>query len=152
VPESYVHRIGRTARAGAGGQAISLVGDDERGLLRDIQKVTRQTIPAFDRRNDSYLAQAQAAQAHLNIPTPGDDHGSGGRGKPQGQRGAQGPRDAHRPEGRRHSAPARRPSHADGGYDPLKTAEAPTAKRPNRRRRRPGGGGGAGQQHQGAAG
>jgi len=56
VPESYVHRIGRTARAGAGGIAISFCADDERGLLKDIQKTTRQTIPTFDRRNDRQLA------------------------------------------------------------------------------------------------
>ena len=56
VPESYVHRIGRTARAGATGQAISLCADDERPLLKDIQKLTRQTIPTEDRRKDRALA------------------------------------------------------------------------------------------------
>jgi len=65
VPESYVHRIGRTARAGATGQAISLCSDDERPLLRDIQKLTRQTIPSEDRRRDpglAVMAKARAAQ------------------------------------------------------------------------------------------
>jgi ATP-dependent RNA helicase RhlE len=62
VPESYVHRIGRTARAGADGVAISLVSDDERGLLKDIQKVTRQTIPSFDRRNDRALGALAAVE------------------------------------------------------------------------------------------
>src|SRR5207237_2728657 len=62
VPESYVHRIGRTARAGADGSAISLVCDDERGLLKDIQKVTRQTIPSFDRRNDRALGALAAVE------------------------------------------------------------------------------------------
>jgi ATP-dependent RNA helicase RhlE len=60
VPEAYVHRIGRTARAGATGVAISLCSDDERSLLKDIQRTTRQTIPTFDRRNDKTLAQATA--------------------------------------------------------------------------------------------
>ncbi len=69
VPEAYVHRIGRTARAGATGSAISLVADDERTLLRDIQKVTRQTIPAFDRRNDRALG-AMAAVEHTAAPEP----------------------------------------------------------------------------------
>jgi ATP-dependent RNA helicase RhlE len=41
VPEDYVHRIGRTARAGAAGVAISLCSDEERGYLRDIEKLTR---------------------------------------------------------------------------------------------------------------
>ena len=63
VPESYVHRIGRTARAGAGGEAISLCADDERPLMRDIQKLTRQTIPAEDRRRDPQLAVMAKARS-----------------------------------------------------------------------------------------
>ena len=50
MPEAYVHRIGRTARAGADGSAVAFCADDERGLLRDIQTLTRQTILATDRR------------------------------------------------------------------------------------------------------
>ncbi len=45
VPETYVHRIGRTARAGADGEAISLCDGEERALLRDIERLTRQRIP-----------------------------------------------------------------------------------------------------------
>ena len=45
VPEDYVHRIGRTGRAGAAGEAISLVSADESGLLRDIERVLRRSIP-----------------------------------------------------------------------------------------------------------
>jgi ATP-dependent RNA helicase RhlE len=41
VPEDYVHRIGRTARAGAAGIAISFCSDEERPYLRDIEKLTR---------------------------------------------------------------------------------------------------------------
>ena len=44
VPEQYVHRIGRTARAGAAGKAIAFCSHDERGLLRDIERLTRQKI------------------------------------------------------------------------------------------------------------
>jgi superfamily II DNA/RNA helicase len=50
VPETYVHRIGRTARAGADGIAISLCDSEEAGLLRDIEKLIRKSIPATDRR------------------------------------------------------------------------------------------------------
>jgi ATP-dependent RNA helicase RhlE len=45
VPEDYVHRIGRTGRAGATGIAVSLVSSDEQGLLKDIEKVLRKTVP-----------------------------------------------------------------------------------------------------------
>jgi ATP-dependent RNA helicase RhlE len=101
VPEAYVHRIGRTARAGAEGIAISLVADDERGLLKDIQRVTRQTIPSFDRRNDRALGAAMAADAQIappaerererNVPRAhGRPSGGQGHGGGQGQGGGQG--------------------------------------------------------------
>ncbi|PZO43671.1 MAG: RNA helicase, partial [Phormidesmis priestleyi] len=45
VAEDYVHRIGRTGRAGNEGQAISLVCVDEKGLLRDIERVLRRDLP-----------------------------------------------------------------------------------------------------------
>ncbi len=45
VPEDYVHRIGRTGRAGATGIAVSLVAHDEIGLLKDIEKVLRKQVP-----------------------------------------------------------------------------------------------------------
>jgi ATP-dependent RNA helicase RhlE len=45
VPEDYVHRIGRTARAGNDGHAVSLVSDDETALLKDIEKTMRQAVP-----------------------------------------------------------------------------------------------------------
>ena len=47
VPEDYVHRIGRTARAGATGRAVSLVSSDEAGLLRDIERTMRQPVPVL---------------------------------------------------------------------------------------------------------
>ena len=55
IPESYVHRIGRTARAGAEGIAISLCSNEERAFLRDIERLTRQSIPASDRSGDTTL-------------------------------------------------------------------------------------------------
>jgi len=45
VPETYVHRIGRTARAGASGDAITFCDPEERDLLRAIERLTRQSIP-----------------------------------------------------------------------------------------------------------
>ena len=51
VPETYVHRIGRTGRAGAEGTAISLCDGDEAALLRDIERLIRKWIPASGRRS-----------------------------------------------------------------------------------------------------
>jgi ATP-dependent RNA helicase RhlE len=45
VPEDYVHRIGRTARAGGAGCAVSLVSPDETPLLKDIERLLRRSLP-----------------------------------------------------------------------------------------------------------
>ena len=45
VPEDYVHRIGRTGRAGASGEALSLLSSDDRGLMRDIERLIKQQLP-----------------------------------------------------------------------------------------------------------
>ena len=57
VPEAYVHRIGRTARAGAAGAAVSLCGEGERGLLRAIEKLTQQILPVVDRRSGEWATE-----------------------------------------------------------------------------------------------
>jgi ATP-dependent RNA helicase RhlE len=87
VPESYVHRIGRTARAGAGGVAISLVGNDERGLLKDIQRLIRIDLPSFDRRNDRALG-ALAAVEKVSLPDAPAREPVESRGRGQAAAGA----------------------------------------------------------------
>ncbi len=79
VPEAYVHRIGRTARAGAEGIAISFCAGDERSLLKDIEKLTRQIIPSTDRRNDATLAADAAASRSDDSGDYRDPRRSGGR-------------------------------------------------------------------------
>jgi len=64
-PENYVHRIGRTARAGADGIAISLCQHDERSYLRSIEKVIRKSLPVFE--DHPYHA---ADVANGNTPPP----------------------------------------------------------------------------------
>ena len=65
VPESYVHRIGRTARAGADGIAIAFCDREERNLLRDIEKLTRQQIPASEWRATEGTSETSApVQTH----------------------------------------------------------------------------------------
>jgi superfamily II DNA/RNA helicase len=49
IPETYVHRIGRTARAGAAGVAVSLCDAEEAAFLRDIEKLIRMAIPVTNR-------------------------------------------------------------------------------------------------------
>jgi len=58
VPEQYVHRIGRTARAGADGQAAAFCSPEERGLLRDIERLTRQRIEVASLPAD-FMARAE---------------------------------------------------------------------------------------------
>jgi ATP-dependent RNA helicase RhlE len=62
VPETYVHRIGRTARAGAEGVAISLCDAEEVAFLRDIEKLIRMTIPVSDRRAEQRQAEPPPAK------------------------------------------------------------------------------------------
>jgi ATP-dependent RNA helicase RhlE len=73
VPHDYVHRIGRTGRAGATGEAISLVCVDEHVFLRDIERlikcsIAREVIPGFEP-DPNAVAQKVFAQGGLG-PTP----------------------------------------------------------------------------------
>ncbi len=86
VPEAYVHRIGRTARAGHSGVAISLCDTDERGLLRDIERLIGTAIridgPAPDpagKRTDKQAQQRPAAK-----PASARRRGGKPAGKPGG--------------------------------------------------------------------
>jgi len=71
VPEDYVHRIGRTGRAGATGQALSLVADDERDRLRDIERVLGRKISVLPLDRTAIRA---AAPAELGVQ-PRAHHG-----------------------------------------------------------------------------
>ena len=85
TPEAYVHRIGRTARAGASGRAISLCDDGEQPLLRQIEKATRQTLAFTDRRSPGVRSDAREAAR----PAP---RGRGGQGEGGRRYGWQSPR------------------------------------------------------------
>jgi superfamily II DNA/RNA helicase len=90
VPESYVHRIGRTARAGRDGVAISFCDHEERGYLRDIERLIRMQIPATDRRTGKPQVEAHAPAAHHH---PGNrqngrpHHRGGNNNQPRGHGG-----------------------------------------------------------------
>jgi ATP-dependent RNA helicase RhlE len=134
VPEAYVHRIGRTARAGADGSAVAFCADDERGLLKDIEKVTRQRIPSFDRRNDRQLGAAIAALPEVGKPErPAQPHRGGHKQKPN--RNHSQANGGHRPE----SGPVRGGPGRNGGGEGQ--GQRPAFKGPRRNRRGGGGGG-----------
>ena len=67
-PESYVHRIGRTARANADGSAISFCDAEERPYLRDIERLIRQPIPV-DREHDYHSDTAVHAPGSEAAPS-----------------------------------------------------------------------------------
>jgi ATP-dependent RNA helicase RhlE len=129
VPEQYVHRIGRTARAGAGGIAIAFCSPDERANLRDIERTTRQRIPVAPLPADF----TDAAEAFKRLkPAP----------KAQPERPHRGPTKAHRrSEGQqrqnRNSGQQRHPQRSEGHL--AHRPEGGQPKRKFRGRRRFGG-------------
>ena len=91
VPEDYVHRIGRTGRAGATGQAMSLVMQEELPLLKDIERFTRQSIP---RMSSSQIEGFNPASIPDPVSTTADARDAewnarGGRPAPRGRSGGQ---------------------------------------------------------------
>jgi ATP-dependent RNA helicase RhlE len=92
VPESYVHRIGRTARAGAEGVAISFCDREERAYLRDIEKLIRMTLPSTDGRTGQPIeAKAeQPARSHRADGRQSNGRAADGKqaqGKPRNRAG-----------------------------------------------------------------
>jgi len=85
-PETYVHRIGRTARAGADGIAIGFCDNEEKPLLRDIERLIGKKIPTASGPliDEAYkvAAKARAAEA-LNPPEP-ERHGRPAHGRSAG--------------------------------------------------------------------
>jgi ATP-dependent RNA helicase RhlE len=93
VPEQYVHRIGRTARAGADGIAIAFCAPDERGNLRDIERTTRQRIPVTPLPAD-FMASAEAFKRLK--PAPKVQPARQDRGHTKADRRHEGQRRQHR--------------------------------------------------------
>jgi ATP-dependent RNA helicase RhlE len=92
IPEDYVHRIGRTGRAGATGEAISLVCLDEEIFLRDIERLIKRQIPsevvpgfeppAGERAEPIVLGRMTIGVGGTRrIPGGGGGHGGGGGGR-----------------------------------------------------------------------
>jgi ATP-dependent RNA helicase RhlE len=111
IPESYVHRIGRTARAGADGIAISFVDADETAYLKDIERLIRQTLPRENRRTSN--GGGAPAERPAGTRSPQQRSRDGRRGPGHGQR-PQGGRDAQAEPARGHHAKGNRHSPAHG--------------------------------------
>ena len=106
VPEDYVHRIGRTGRAGSSGAAVSLVDREELSLLKDIEKLIKREIPKVSA--DGWVQPDKAEPEAPRAPRPQQrrPQNSGAkpsqgkpqhnRNKPQGQRTDKAPSDGNR--------------------------------------------------------
>jgi ATP-dependent RNA helicase RhlE len=68
IPETYVHRIGRTGRAGAGGSAVSFCNTEEKAYLRDIQKLINQTIPLVSEHPFSGITDTEFRRDDVKTP------------------------------------------------------------------------------------
>ena len=126
IPEDYVHRIGRTGRAGATGEAVSLVCVDEHDMLKDIEKLIKQTLPRAVIPGFEPDPTARAQPVQLRSGTGGHRNGgrsggavvrvkaAGGGAKPRGASGNGGPA-AGGGGGGRSGAPRSAAPHRSGG-------------------------------------
>jgi ATP-dependent RNA helicase RhlE len=104
VPEDYVHRIGRTARAAASGKASSFAAPEESGLLGAIERFMRNPVPRAQvpRASPVFKSAIEKAVARASHPGPRQPgHGLSGRppGRPPGRHARSHPRRAHSAEG-----------------------------------------------------
>ncbi len=83
-PEAYVHRIGRTGRAGAAGLAVSLCAEDEIDFLRDIEKIIKSTIPRDKDHEWHSEALLEKHRSGFKPPKIKQGGGGGGRGRQGG--------------------------------------------------------------------
>jgi ATP-dependent RNA helicase RhlE len=127
VPEDYVHRIGRTARAGASGEAVSLVTGEDRPLLADIEKLMRRQVPVGNLEGYVPVALAPGAPRDDEDDRPPLDRNRGGRGQGRGAgRGQSGQGQGQRGQGRG-GAPASRSAERPASAAPRSSGQ-PTAR------------------------
>jgi ATP-dependent RNA helicase RhlE len=119
-PESYVHRIGRTARAGGEGVAISLCDASERGFLRDIERLIRMKIDVVPHELPE-LTEEQRRQ----MEEPRRPHGHRHGGKPHGHKAG-----GHKGGGHHHANG--RGDHNQGGHRDGENPHAPKKRNGSR--------------------
>ena len=137
VPEDYVHRIGRTGRAGASGSALSLVDSEEMGYLKDIEKLIKRNIVRVEVEGFVPTPRPAASPDERPARPPQGRQGQGrsqqgreprGReqqGKPQKNRDARSQPSASRP-----AQGAGKPARSPAAASPQKPAQAARKARP----------------------
>ena len=108
VAESYVHRIGRTARAGADGEAIAFCGAHEAHLLRGIEKLLGISVAVASRSDEADVEEKK----------PAGRSGGNGRGRNGNNGGAPRPDGADKPRRRRFHAKNKGNANGGGGFKP----------------------------------
>ena len=124
VPEDYVHRIGRTGRAGASGQAVSLVSADESKLLRDIERLIKQTIPRKE--VEGFVPTQVVAETDFNDrkhgqnrgPRNANGRGNGRNGNSSSRSNDSGSRDSRSSQGKVEHKDGQRSGEAARGHQP----------------------------------
>ncbi|HEY0882477.1 MAG TPA: ATP-dependent helicase, partial [Archangium sp.] len=118
VPEDYVHRVGRTARASASGHASAFCAPDERELLRDIEKLLRNKVPRAELPVDDEVFKEAVAAERARQADPG----------PRGPNHGQSQRPAGAPLGRHARSHPKKPKahHGGGGGGGGQPAAKPT--------------------------
>jgi ATP-dependent RNA helicase RhlE len=155
-PETYVHRIGRTGRAGADGVAVSFCSVEEVGLLRSIERLTRRRIDAAPDHGEFEMV-GQVAPGPTESREPSRP-ARGGKGRQSGRRQSGGPSRPARavggrvPSGNDYGRATKTARRTDAVATADRSAAVETAdrtamsdgQRPRRRRRSQGGGSGRG--------
>jgi ATP-dependent RNA helicase RhlE len=135
VPESYVHRIGRTARAGASGIAVSLCSGEERGLLKDIERLIGRKIPTEHLDGEAVILDFPSGKKQTEKPQDA---------KPKRQRSKK--KKQHRGHKQASGQQSNRSKDTEKSTDTAKTAKSTNKSRNRRRNKRRSGGGNGGNE------
>ncbi len=134
VPEDYVHRIGRTGRAGSTGIAISLVADDETGQLRAIERLIKRKIEKLDFDRNTLPARKEGAVEISDERGPRPQRGGRQSGQQRGGQRQGNPRNAQRSP----NASSTSPSQAAKRQGQERSGTAPDSTQPRQGQSRQG--------------